>query len=336
METRSSRKRKSAPEVEEVEDTVPPSEDSQSSKDPDTDHVSKRRKMKSDLHPDSPDSLEEMKENSDGDVPLLSKPLCDTLSIVSWNVNGSNAWTKSGAWKYIPEKKPDVICLQEVKASAKKFPIELKTIGGYTHYLYSAVKDGYAGTAILSRTKPISVSYGIGAKKHNTEGRVITAEYDKHYLVTSYTPNSGRGLVRLGYRKEWDADFKEYLCTLDKKKPVILCGDLNVAHEEIDIANPVSNRNKTAGFTDQEREGFTKLLKGGFVDSYRKLYPDKKGAYTWWSYMNNARGRNIGWRLDYFVISERMMDQVEDVVIEADVKGSDHCPLQLKLNVSCL
>ena len=330
MATRSTRKRKPLPKQE--KETT----DSHNSQDAETDITPSPKRKKGQPHSPVKSASEQPKEKSSQDQ-VISKPVTsasDCLSIVSWNVNGAKAWTKSGKWEYIPRVQPDVICLQEVKCTSKDFPNELKLLKGYTHYLYSAEQKGYSGTCIITKIKPISVTYGISIKEHDKEGRVITAEFERLYLVTAYIPNSKRGLLRLDYRQKWDADFTNYLCELDKKKPVVLCGDLNVAHEEIDLANPKSNRNKTAGFSDEERAGFTELLSKGFVDSYRKLYPDKEGAYSWWSYMGNARAKNVGWRLDYFVVSSRLMGEVEDVIIQSEEKGSDHCPVMLTLSGS--
>lgn len=252
--------------------------------------------------------------------------------IASWNINGIRAWMDKGGLSYIKDEKPDVLCVQETKCALADMPSDVK-VDGYHDYWSSADQAGYAGTGIYSKTKPINVTYGLGIGKHDTEGRVITAEYDKFYLVTSYVPNSGRGLPRLPYRsKEWDVDFREYLNKLNKTKPVIMCGDLNVAHLEIDLANPKTNR-KTAGFTAEERQGFTDLLAEGYIDSYRELYPEKEGAYTFWTYMGNARAKNVGWRLDYFVLSERLKEDLCDNVIRKDVMGSDHCPIVLYMAI---
>ena len=347
MATRSTRKRKPVSEKSQVE--TQESEATLDAAKPSTDTSSKRRKVKGakesskSSSPAPVESEEDIKpESSQSETASspVSKPVSskgDFLTIVSWNVNGVRAWTRNGSWKYIPEQMPDVICLQEVKSDLNNFPMELKLLKEYTHYVYCPTEQkGYSGTAILSRIKPKHVTYGIGIAEHDKEGRVITAEYEKLYLVTAYIPNSKRGLLRLPYRQEWDSAFNKYLCELDKNKPVILCGDLNVAHEEIDLANPASNRNKTAGFSDEERAGFTELLSTGFVDTFRSLYPDKTGAYSWWSYMRGARSNNIGWRLDYFVVSARLMCDVRDIIIESEVKGSDHCPVRLQLTGSSL
>ncbi|XP_071956036.1 DNA repair nuclease APEX1-like [Antedon mediterranea] len=252
------------------------------------------------------------------------------LKISSWNVNGLRAWVKKDGFNFLKLDDPDILCFQETKCNEKSLPKECH-IDGYHSYWHEAEQAGYAGTGIMSKVKPLNVTYGIGCDKHDKEGRVITAEYEKFYLVTSYVPNAGKKLVRLEYRGEWDKDFRSYLEDLDKKKPVILCGDLNVAHQEIDLANPKSNRNKTAGFTDQERQGFTDLLEAGFIDSYRHLYPEKTAEYSFWTYMMNARAKNTGWRLDYFVLSEKLQPSLCDSVIRTKVFGSDHCPITLFL-----
>ncbi|GFT48641.1 DNA-(apurinic or apyrimidinic site) lyase [Nephila pilipes] len=253
------------------------------------------------------------------------------LKVASWNVNGIRAWLEKNGMSYLHHEKPDILCLQETKCSDDKLPSEVN-VEGYHSYWLSGDKDGYSGVGLLSKKKPLSVQYGIGMEKHDNEGRVITAEYEQFYLVATYVPNAGRGLVRLDYRQEWDVDLCAYLKKLDEKKPVVLCGDLNVAHEEIDLANPKTNK-KNAGFTKEEREGFSTLLSEGFVDTFRHLYPDVKGAYTFWTYMMNARAKNVGWRLDYFVISKKFVSGLCDSIIRKDVYGSDHCPICLFLHV---
>ncbi|XP_065837951.1 exodeoxyribonuclease-like [Oscarella lobularis] len=229
--------------------------------------------------------------------------------------------------EYVEQEDPDVFCVQEIKCDKNSIPPEAK-IKGYHAYWYSAEKKGYSGTGVFYKEKPLNVKYGMDKQEHNTEGRVLTLEYEKYYLVALYVPNSGRGLTRLDYRQTWDKDLRDYIKTLDEKKPVVVCGDLNVAHKEIDLANAKGNK-KTAGFTKEEREGFTALLDEGFTDSFRHLYPDQTGAYTFWSSMKNARGKNVGWRLDYFVISKRWESSLCDHVIRSDVMGSDHCPIVL-------
>ncbi|XP_046392016.1 DNA-(apurinic or apyrimidinic site) endonuclease [Ischnura elegans] len=253
------------------------------------------------------------------------------LKISSWNVAGLRAVVKKNGLDYINYEKPDIFCLQEIKCPEKKLPSETK-VEGYHAYWSSGERDGYGGTGLYSKEKPLDVKYGIGKPEFDEHGRVITAEYEKFYLVNVYVPNSGRGLVNLEKRKEWDIAFREYLKDLDEKKPVILTGDLNVAHQPIDLANPKTNT-KNAGFTQEERDGFTKLLEEGFVDSFRQLYPDKKDTYTFWTNMKNAREKNVGWRLDYFVISKKLIPGLCESTMRSQVFGSDHCPITLFLNV---
>lgn len=249
--------------------------------------------------------------------------------IISWNVNGLRACANKGFFDFFRQMDADAFCLQETKLQPEQAADF--DFSGYHVYWNSAVKKGYSGTAIFSKEEPLSVTYGIGMEAHDNEGRVITAEYDGHYLVCCYTPNSQQELARLDYRMQWEDDFRAYLLALDQKKPIILCGDLNVAHQEIDIKNAKSNV-KNAGFTPQERGKMTELLASGFADSFRSLYPDRKDAYTWWSYMFKARERNTGWRIDYFVVSDRLLPRVRDSVIHADVLGSDHCPVELTID----
>ncbi|KAB7503726.1 DNA-(apurinic or apyrimidinic site) lyase [Armadillidium nasatum] len=250
------------------------------------------------------------------------------FKIISWNVSGVRAWVKKDGLSIFNED-PDILCLQEIKCSEKKFPEEFnKYKTKYFSYIYSAQKEGYSGVALFTKKKPLSVKKGIDSPTHDDEGRIITAEYEKFYLVAAYVPNAGRGLVTLDKRMDWDSLLQDYLKKLDEKKPVIYCGDLNVSHQEIDLANPKSNT-RNAGFTKEEREGFTNLLNEGFVDSFRELYPEKKGQYTFWSYMGNARAKNVGWRLDYFVLSERLRPNLRDNIIHNSVMGSDHCPISL-------
>lgn len=249
------------------------------------------------------------------------------MKLVSWNVNGLRACIGKGFLDYFKEVDADIFSIQETKLQAGQVALELE---GYEQYWNYAVKKGYSGTAVFTKTKPLSVNYGIGIEEHDQEGRVITAEYEDFYLVNVYTPNSQRGLTRLEYRMNWEDAFRNYVLQLDAEKPVIICGDKNVAHKEIDLKNPKTNR-KNAGFTDEERQKMTELLGAGFVDSFRYLYPDKEDAYTWWSYMNKARERNIGWRIDYFIVSERIKDQIKDAQIHSQVLGSDHCPVALEI-----
>ena len=251
----------------------------------------------------------------------------ETKTYISWNVNGLRACMKKGFMDSFAALSADAFCLQETKLSPDQIEIDLP---GYHLYWNSAVKKGYSGTAIFTKEEPISVFYGLGIPEHDTEGRVICAEFPDHFLVTCYTPNSQRGLLRLTYRMEWEAAFLSYLRELDKKKPVVLCGDLNVAHEEIDLANPKSNR-QNAGFTDEERGAMTTLLSAGFTDSFRLLHPDETGAYSWWSYMMHAREKNIGWRIDYFITSSRLAPHIKKAAIHPEIYGSDHCPIEIVL-----
>jgi len=225
----------------------------------------------------------------------------------------------------------DIVCLQETKMQHAQVDF---AFDGYCQYFNCAVKKGYSGTALFSRIEPVNVTYGINSSEHDNEGRVITAEYEKFFLVNVYTPNAQRGLARLDYRLRWEDEFRAYVGKLDREKAVVICGDLNVAHQEIDIKNPDANR-KNAGFTDEERGRMTMLLAAGFVDTFRLLYPDKRDAYTWWSYMFDARSRNAGWRIDYFLVSERQKEHVREATIYAEVHGSDHCPVGLELSEAC-
>ena len=251
------------------------------------------------------------------------------MKFVSWNVNGLRACLNKGFEEFFKKVDADVFCIQETKLQPEQFEIIFE---GYYPYLNSAVKKGYSGTAVFTKKKPLSVCYDLCMERHNEEGRVITLEFEDYYLVTVYTPNSQRELARLDYRMEWEEDFRSYLMGLDRKKPVIVCGDFNVAHKEIDIKNPKNNI-KNAGFTPQEREKMTKLLDSGFIDTFRYKYPSLTGAYTWWSYMFHAREKNAGWRIDYFLVSERIKDKVEDSIIHSGVMGSDHCPIELDLKI---
>ena len=249
------------------------------------------------------------------------------MRFLSWNVNGLRACAQKGFLDFFHQVDADFFCLQETKLQEGQIDLDLP---GYHQYWCYAEKKGYSGTAIFTKHEPISVSNGIGVPELDDEGRVITLEYEDFYLVTCYTPNAQRELARLDHRLRWEEEFRGFLQKLDEKKPVILCGDLNVAHNEIDLKNPASNRG-SAGFSDEERAAFTKLLEAGFTDSFRYLYPDRAEAYTWWSYMFKSRERNTGWRIDYFVVSDRLRDSVTDAVIHADVMGSDHCPVELLL-----
>ena len=249
------------------------------------------------------------------------------MKLITWNVNGLRACMDKGFLEYVNQEQPDAICLQETKMQEGQAEVPLE---GYKQYWNSAQKKGYSGTAIFTKHEPLSVSYDIDAEGHDTEGRSITMEFEDFYLVCEYTPNSQDGLKRLDYRMEWEDARRDYLKKLDQKKPVILCGDLNVAHQEIDLKNPKTNR-KNPGFSDEERAKFGELLEAGFVDSYRYLYPDVTGVYTWWSYRFNARKNNAGWRIDYFVVSERLKERIKEVTLCTDVYGSDHCPVMLEI-----
>lgn len=249
------------------------------------------------------------------------------MKLVSWNVNGIRACVEKGFVDSFNSLDADIFCIQESKLQAGQIDLELP---GYHQYWNYAEKKGYSGTAVFTKEEPISVSYGIGVEEHDHEGRVITAEYEDFYLVTCYTPNSQDGLKRLDYRMTWEDAFLAYLKSLEEKKPVIFCGDLNVAHKEIDLKNPKTNR-KNAGFTDEERGKFTDLLAAGFVDTFRYFYPDMEQIYSWWSYRFKAREKNAGWRIDYFCVSECLKDRLEDAKIHTDIFGSDHCPVELTI-----
>ncbi|MHC1715630.1 MAG: exodeoxyribonuclease III [Acidaminococcaceae bacterium] len=247
------------------------------------------------------------------------------MKLISWNVNGLRACMNKGFQDFLANSEADIFCVQETKMQKGQAEFDFS---GYEEYWNSAEKKGYSGTAIFTKIKPLSVSYDIGVAEHDQEGRVITAEFDDFYLINVYTPNSQRELARLDYRMQWEDAFRSYIKQLDEKKPVIICGDLNVAHKEIDLKNFKTNH-KNAGFTDEERAKMTELLEAGFTDSFRYLYPDKEGIYTWWSYMFKAREKNAGWRIDYFVVSNRLADRISDSLIYTDIMGSDHCPVGL-------
>ena len=251
------------------------------------------------------------------------------MKLISWNVNGLRAVWNKGFEDIFKELNADIFCIQETKMQEGQLDVNFD---GYINTFNSAERKGYSGTAIFSKVKPISVTKGIGIEEHDNEGRVITLEFDKFYLVNCYTPNAQRELTRLDYRMKWEDDFKNYLIKLDSQKPVILCGDLNVAHNEIDLKNPKTNKGN-AGFTDEEREKFTLLLNSGFVDSFRYLYPDKTDCYSWWSYMGRAREKNVGWRIDYFVVSEKIKTKILDAKIHSKIMGSDHCPVELDIDL---
>lgn len=253
------------------------------------------------------------------------------MRLVSWNVNGLRACMGKGFMEFFHIINADIVALQETKLQPHQIELELD---GYEQYWYSAEKKGYSGTAVFTKKKPLSVTYDLPNMEElgfPKEGRVITLEFEDFFFVDCYTPNSQRELTRLEFRMDWEDEFRKYMCALDKVKPVIMCGDLNVAHEEIDLKNPKNNHNN-AGFTDKERGKFTELLSCGFVDSFRYLYPDKRDCYSWWSYMANSRARNIGWRIDYFVVSEGMKDRIEQSSILPEVMGSDHCPVMLEIS----
>ena len=247
--------------------------------------------------------------------------------LISWNVNGLRACVGKGFLDYFRQEDADIFCIQESKLQEGQIQLDTP---GYAQYWNYAKKKGYSGTAIFTKEQPESVAYGIGIEEHDQEGRVITLEYPEYYVVTCYTPNSQDGLARLSYRMQWEDAFLGYLKGLEKKKPVIFCGDLNVAHREIDLKNPKTNR-KNAGFTDEEREKFSKLLEAGFIDTFRYFYPDQEGIYSWWSYRFNARAKNAGWRIDYFCVSKALEPKLADAKIHTEVMGSDHCPVELLL-----
>ncbi|MDE6701378.1 MAG: exodeoxyribonuclease III [Acetatifactor sp.] len=249
------------------------------------------------------------------------------MKLISWNVNGIRACLQKGFMDFFEEADADIFCLQETKLQAGQHDLELP---GYHQFWNYAEKKGYSGTALFTKREPLNVTCGIGVEVHDHEGRVITAEYEDFYMVTVYTPNSQRELTRLDYRMEWEAAFLSYVKDLSEKKGVIFCGDLNVAHKEIDLKNPKTNH-KNAGFTDEERACFTKVLENGFIDTFRHFYPDVTDAYSWWSYMANARAKNVGWRIDYFVASENMRDRLVDAKIHPQIMGSDHCPVELDI-----
>lgn len=251
------------------------------------------------------------------------------MKFISWNVNGLRACVTKGFQDHFDTTNADFFCLQETKLQAGQIDLELP---GYQQFWNYAQKKGYSGTAIFAKEPPLAVTYGVGTEELDTEGRLITLEYNDFYLVTCYTPNAQQGLARIDHRLKWDDAFREYLCRLDQKKPVIACGDLNVAHQEIDLKNPSSNRGN-AGFSDEERESFSKLLDAGFTDTFRYLHPDVTGAYSWWSYRFNARKNNAGWRIDYFLVSNRLAEKITATPIYSDIMGSDHCPVGLELNL---
>ena len=251
------------------------------------------------------------------------------MKFVSWNVNGLRACVKKGFLDYFKSVDADIFSVQETKLQEGQIELDLE---GYNQYWNYAVKKGYSGVAVFTKIKPINVTYGLGIEEHDQEGRVITLEFDKFYFINVYTPNSQTKLARLDYRMTWEDAFREYIMELDKVKPVIVCGDLNVAHQEIDLKNPKANR-MNAGFSDEERAKMTVLLNSGFIDSFRYFYPDKTEIYSWWSYRFNARANNAGWRIDYFIVSEKLKDMLVDAEIHTEVLGSDHCPVVLNINI---
>lgn len=251
------------------------------------------------------------------------------MKLVSWNVNGIRACVKKGFLDYFNEVNADIFCIQETKMQEGQLSIELE---GYHQYWNFAERKGYSGTAIFTKQKPLSVSYGIGDMNEEPEGRIITLEFEHYFLITMYTPNSKRDLARLDERLQWEEEIRAYITTLEKNKPVILCGDLNVAHQEIDLKNPKSNKGNS-GFTDEEREKMSLLLNEGFVDSFRYLYPERKDVYSWWSYMSKVRERNIGWRIDYFIVSKTLTNRLIDSQIHCDILGSDHCPVLIEMDL---
>ena len=249
--------------------------------------------------------------------------------MISWNVNGLRACVTKGFLDYFKEADADIFCIQESKLQKSQIQLELE---GYHQYWNYAKRKGYSGTAIFTKEEPLSVSYGIGKEEHDQEGRVITLELPEYYFITCYTPNSQNELARLPYRMQWEDDFLAYLKKLEQTKPVIFCGDLNVAHQEIDLKNPKTNR-RNAGFTDEERAKFTHLLESGFIDTFRYFYPDQEGCYSWWSYRFKAREKNAGWRIDYFCVSEVLKDKLAGAAIHTEVFGSDHCPVELRIDL---
>lgn len=260
---------------------------------------------------------------------MLKKEEVEKMRLISWNVNGIRACVNKGFQDFFQKVEADIFCIQETKCQPDQ--IEL-TFEGYKSYWNSALKKGYSGTAIFTKQEPISVTYGIGMEEHDQEGRVITLEFENFYLVTIYTPNSKRELERLDYRQVWEDEIRKYLLKLNRTKPVIMCGDLNVAHKEIDLKNPKTNR-RNAGFTEEERNKMTELLEAGFTDSFRYLYPNKEEAYSWWSYMGRAREKNVGWRIDYFIVSKSIEGKIKEAKIHSDIMGSDHCPVELEIDI---
>lgn len=253
------------------------------------------------------------------------------MKLISWNVNGVRAIAKKNFFQDFQALSPDILCLQETKAQDDQVAETLQPIEGYFVYSNSAEKKGYSGTAIVSKKEPLGVTKGMGREEHDNEGRVLCAEYENYYVISVYVPNSGSGLKRLDYRQEWDLAFYNYLKKLEEKKPVVVCGDFNVAHTEIDIARPKANYNKSAGFMQEEIDGMDRFTQGGLIDTFRHTHPDTTDAYSWWSYRAGARGKNIGWRIDYFLVSESLLPQIKEASILSEVMGSDHCPVAIEL-----
>ncbi len=251
------------------------------------------------------------------------------MKLISWNVNGIRACVEKGFENFFREIDADIFCIQETKCQNGQIELEFE---GYKSFWNSAEKKGYSGTAIFTKNNPLSINYGIGIEEHDKEGRVITLEFEKFYMVTIYTPNSKRELERLDYRQIWEDEIRKYLVKLNKTKPVIMCGDLNVAHKEIDLKNPKTNH-RNAGFTDEERNKMTELLDEGFTDTFRYLYPEKENAYSWWSYMRQARKKNVGWRIDYFIVSNDIKEKIQEAKIHNNIMGSDHCPVELDIDI---
>ena len=274
-----------------------------------------------------PAFIEENPEQSGGRKSAIETEKLSMKKMISWNVNGLRACLGKGFLEYVKESDADIFCIQESKCQEGQVELELP---GYHQYWNYAEKKGYSGTAMFTKEEPVSVTYGLGIEEHDHEGRVITAEFPEYYVVTCYTPNSQDGLKRLDYRMQWEDAFRAYLKALETKKPVIFCGDLNVAHQEIDLKNPKTNR-KNAGFSDEERAKFTELLGAGFIDTFRYFYPDQEGIYSWWSYRFSARAKNAGWRIDYFCVSDSLKDKLMDAKIHTEVLGSDHCPVELDI-----
>ncbi|XP_045459483.1 DNA-(apurinic or apyrimidinic site) endonuclease-like [Melitaea cinxia] len=317
-------KKADKPQPEEIQDTGEPTSKRRRKADDKVSEDSKKKPAKSTTDYESID-FSNTSKNSQGKEW--------NFKIASWNVDGIRAWMGKDGLEYLKYEKPDILCLQEVKCSQEKLPDEIKNVPGYHAYWLCSDKDGYAGVGIYTTKLAMNVQYGLHNEELDSDGRIITAEYEQFYLICTYVPNAGRKLVTLPKRLKWNEEFRKHVKTLDKNKPVIICGDMNVAHNEIDLTNPKTNR-KNAGFTDEERAGMTELLGDGFVDLYRHFYPNKTGAYTFWSYMFNSRSKNVGWRLDYFIVSQRLLPALCDTVIRDEVYGSDHCPITVFMHIT--